>query len=35
MKKFSDSWGRGALSWGKNEASDRGRGMLGGGMKAE
>jgi len=35
VKKISDSWGRGALSWGKNEASDRRGGVLGGEMKGK
>ncbi|WP_296941437.1 hypothetical protein, partial [Porphyromonas sp.] len=34
-KKISFSWGRWAISWGKNEGIERGRGALGGGMKGE
>ena len=30
MKNFSDSWGRGALSWGKKEGVEWGRDPLGG-----
>jgi hypothetical protein len=33
VKNFSFSWERGTLSWGKNEAYDRRRGVLGEGIK--